>query len=196
SRTFKAVLAVTSPLFLAACLSTPPSSLMKLSRLSPLEANPANIRLAVETPSALLVRDGDVRLRITYEASDARRSFVEEYAAMIAAVDRPARGIRPSAGGETRTFIAALTPEDARSMAAAQARVRALRANGDTGKGSITVNALGCALQPFAAGPVRVSTWMQTAPDDDFFVVSRNVDLRKAARQAGRDADLFAPCNR
>ncbi|MEM1378499.1 MAG: hypothetical protein AAGG69_14035 [Pseudomonadota bacterium] len=185
----------TVTLALAGCLSTPPSSLIKLSRLSPLEANPADIRLAVRAPDQLLLRDGDVLLRIRYDASSAENSFIEEYAAMIAAVDRPAPGIQVSPGDGTRTFIAALTPEDARSMAAAQSRIRALRANSDKGKGSISIQAGGCALRPFPSGPIFIATWLQTAPADEFFVINRRLDLRKAAREAGATDSLFAPCN-
>ncbi|MEL6435749.1 MAG: hypothetical protein AAFP99_03030 [Pseudomonadota bacterium] len=185
---------IASLLSLTACLSTPPSSLVKLARLSPLEANPAEIRFAVRAPDAIRVRDGDITMRITFEALNPANSFIEEYHAIIEEIDRPAPGLPIAREDGTRTFIAALTPEDAASLAATQKRVRDLRAAGGKGKGSLAINATGCALTPLPSGAVRLSTWLQTAPADDFFIVSRNTDLRKAAERVGRDLDLIPPC--
>jgi len=165
-------------LLTAGCLTTPPSTLFKLSRLSPLEADPATIRLAARLPEPLRIRDGDIRLRISFDGGTGATRLVEEYGAMIVRAPAGTRGIGEGAPGE-RTYVAALTEDDAASLADVQRRILAWRAAGIEGQGQLSVTATACADGPVPGGPIPLTTWMRTEPDEPFFVLARNVDLRR-----------------
>ncbi len=178
---------------LAGCLTTPPSPMLELSRLSPLKADPGAIRLAARLPDPLQVRDGDIRLRISFDGGTDATRLVEEYAAII--VDAPAGtpGIAPGSAGE-RTYVAALSGEDAESLRAVQRRIRDWRAGGMEGEGQLAVSATACAAGPLPDGPIRLTTWMRTEPDAPFFVLTRGVDLRRQIERRGAPADAIERC--
>ncbi|MBO6638927.1 MAG: hypothetical protein JJ920_11855 [Roseitalea sp.] len=177
-RTAKTTLAIAALLALAGCLTTPPSTMLRLSRMSPLEADPAAIRLAARLPGPLRVRDGDIRLRISFDGGTAATRLVEEYGAVVVEAPAGTPGIGDDAEG-SRTYVAALTPDDAASLADVQRRIRSWRAAGIEGEGQLSVMATACAEGPVPDGPIRLTTWMRTAPDDSFFVLTRNADLRR-----------------
>ena len=181
-------------LFLAACLTTPPSTVAKLARLSPLEADPSAIRLAVRLPGSLVVRDGDVRLRVSFDGGSEATRLVEEYAAVIADGAEDLTGIATKPGDGSRVFVAALTEDDAASLADTQRRIRAWRAAGIEGKGQLAVMATACANGPFPDGPIPLTTWMRTSPDEPFFVLARTVDLRRQFDSANLPYDAIERC--
>lgn len=165
-------------LLTAGCLTTPPSTLFKLSRLSPLEADPAAIRLAARLPEPLRIRDGDIRLRISFDGGTGATRLVEEYGAVIVEAPAGTPGIGEGAAAD-RTYVAALTDDDAASLTDVQRRIRAWRAAGVEGQGQLSVMATACADGPVPSGPIPLTTWMRTGPDEPFFVLARNVDLRR-----------------
>ncbi|MEO1748195.1 MAG: hypothetical protein AAFR27_06150 [Pseudomonadota bacterium] len=161
---------------------------------SPMEANPADLRFAVQTPEYIRVREGDVRMRLTYEASDIANSLVEEYSVVVQEVGQPTQGLPATAGDDSRLLAGQLTPEDAASLFEAQQRIRDLRAAGDGGKGSLAITATGCATRAVPAEPVSVTVWLQTNPEEEFFVVTRNRDLRKTVARANQNLDDIERC--
>ncbi len=182
-------------LCLGACLtSTPPLSMVRMMNFSPMEANPSDLRFAVQTPEYIRVRDGDVRMRLTYEASDIAKSLVEEYSIVVQDVDQPTKGLPTAWSGDSRILVGQLAPEDAASLFEAQQRIRDLRASGDSGKGSLAITATGCATQAVPAEPVSVTVWLQTNPQEDFFIVTRNRDLRKTVAKANQNLDDIEQC--
>lgn len=186
-------LALVAALTVSACLSTPPTSVAKLARIDPMRADPADFRLAVRAPDALLVRDGDIKLRLSFDGGTADTRLIEEYAAVIDDASAATPGLPGTPGDGTRRYVAALTPEDAASFTRAQSRILDWRERGFQGKGSLAVSATGCAAAPFPPGPVYISTFMQTAPGDDFFALTRRVDLGKVLARAGVDG--VPPCD-
>ncbi|MEO0565819.1 MAG: hypothetical protein AAF125_27165 [Chloroflexota bacterium] len=159
-----------------------------------MDSDPSDIRVAVQTPEYISVRDGDIRMRLVYEAGDVTNSLVEEYIVMVNPVDRKVLGLPPSNEERSRTLIGELTPEDAASLLVAQRQIRDLREAGDRGKGSLTVTASGCATEDLPEGPVLVTIWLQTNPSEPFFIVTRNNDLRKTAAKAQQNLDDIERC--
>ncbi|MEO0542175.1 MAG: hypothetical protein AAFY99_00030 [Pseudomonadota bacterium] len=190
-----AIMALFCCAFLAGCLtSTPPRSLIKLANWSPMDSDPRDIRVAVQTPEYISIRDGDIRMRLVYEAGDVQNSLVEEYIVMVNPVDRKVLGLPAPMEEKSRTLIGELNPEDAASLLAAQRQIRDLRDAGDSGKGSLTVIASGCATKDLPEGPVLVTIWLQTNPSETFFIVARNNDLRKTAAKAQQNLDDIERC--
>lgn len=196
TRRFPAVAAALAMLVaLAGCLTTPPSSVVKLARLSPLDADPSAVRLAVRLPEALVVRDGDIRLRIGFDGGSETTRLVEEYAAVITDGSGGMPGIAIDESDGTHVFVAALTEEDAAALAETQKRIRAWRTAGIEGEGQLAVMATACADGPVPEGPIPLTTWMRTSPDEPFFIVARNIDLRQQIDRGSRPDDLIGRCS-
>lgn len=190
---FRAALALFPLVALAGCLTTPPSSMLQLSRISPLEADPAAIRLAARLPEPLIVRDGDIRLRISFDGGTDATRLVEEYAAVV--IDAPAGTPGIVSGSETeRTYVAALSESDAASLRAVQRRIVEWRATGVEGQGRLAVTATACAAGTVPDGPILLTTWMRTAQDEPFFVLTRNVDLRRQIERGGATVNAIETC--
>jgi hypothetical protein len=63
--------------------------------------------------------------------------------------------------------------------------VKAFRAAGGNGQGSLAIGATGCRDGKTDAGPAGLSAWLQTSPADEFFLLARDVDLSAQLRSAG-----------
>lgn len=179
---------------LAGCLTTPVSSMVKLSRLTPLEANPAEMRFAVRSPNFLRVRNGDISVVISYDTGDPSTSFVETYLPIVDENALPGQGISIARQDGSRLAIARFSPDDAASMSSAQSRVKALQASGIKGQGSFSVGATGCAHSDVPSGPVLLTTWLRTEPTQDYFVLTRNIDLRNVLKKSGQQLSNIPPC--
>lgn len=182
-------------LVLAGCagLGTPPSSALKLARMNPLEADPGAIRFALETPSFLRLREGDVTVTVRFETGDPATSFLEQYKPVLVDDAAAAQGL-PARTEARRLVVAKLGEADSEAFRAMQARVKAYRAGGGKGKGSLSVGATGCRTAPVPAGPIRLSAWLRAEPRGPYFPLMRDVDMRGALRKAGADPDLIPPC--
>ena len=187
-------LALAAALALTGCLSTPPSAVPKLARLNPMEADPADLRIAVRAPETLALRTGDIKLRVAFDGGSEATRLIEEYGAVIVNDAAAAPGVPVQAGDGTQVFIAALSPEDAADLSETQRRIRTWRADGIEGRGSLSVNATGCAVRPFPPGPIYIATYLQTAPAEAFFAVTRRVDLRRVLARSGVNADTVPTC--
>lgn len=179
---------------LAGCMTVPPSSMLKLSRLSPLEADPSAIQFAVRLSDQLLVRDGDVRLRIRFDGDAPGMRLVEEYAALVTDAPHATPGIAAAAQDGMHVIVAALAEEDARSFAQVQRRIRDWRAAGVEGKGQLSVSATACADGVVPDGPLYVTTYIQTVPGEPFFILSRRADLRALMAGAGAPSNTVPSC--
>lgn len=180
---------------LAGCLTTPVSSMVKLSQLTPLDANPAEMRFAVRSPNFLRVRNGDISVVISYDTGDTATSFVETYLPIVDENALPGQGISIAAQDGSRLSIAQFSPEDAASMSRAQSRVKELEANGVDGKGSFSVGATGCAQADVPDGPVLLTTWLLTDPTQDYFILTRNIDLRTVLKKSGQNLSNIPACS-
>lgn len=180
---------------LGGCLTTPVSSMVKLSRLTPLEANPAEMRFAVRSPNFLRVRNGDISVVISYDTGDTATSFVETYLPIVIENALPEQGITIATQDGSRLAIARFSPDDAASMSDAQKRVKALQANGVEGKGSFSVAAAGCAQDQVPEGPILLTTWLRTDPEQDYFILTRNIDLRTVLQKSGQQLSNIPACD-
>ena len=180
---------------LTGCLTTPVSSMIKLSRITPLDANPAEMRFAVRSPNFLRVRSGDINVTISFDTGDAATSILETYLPVVDENALPGQGISIAAQDGSRLAIAQFSVDDAASMASVQKRVKELRAKGVEGQGSFSVGATGCSQGPVPGGPVLLTTWLRTEPTQDYFILTRNTDLRKVLQQSGQKMSNLPSCS-
>ena len=68
---------------LVGCMAANPRTLYELSRFDPLNADPADIAVAVKTDRKLHLRQGDVVLRMALDSDDKSRAFDERFVLAI-----------------------------------------------------------------------------------------------------------------
>ncbi|MCC0029794.1 MAG: hypothetical protein H6891_05800 [Brucellaceae bacterium] len=179
---------------LPGCLSTPPSSIVRLARLSPLEADPAQIRIAVIHDRVLRVRQGDVTLRITYKPKGDGPAFDERYLPIVSADQTPPPELASQLGEDRALTVTRLSGEDAARMRLVQAAIGDFKAAGGDGSGTLAAGVEGCRAGVIPDGAVLVSTFLKTADGDTFFALSRNQDMRKLLAKRGIDIAAMTPC--
>lgn len=181
---------------LAGCMSfgTPPASVMKLARMKPLEADPAAIRFALATPAFMRLRDGDITVTVKFDTGDPKTGFVEQYKPVIDSGQAETPGIDRAGLGDANVAVARFGEDDREGFRAMQARIKAFRAAGGKGRGSLAIGATGCRVAPVQAGPIRISAWLQARPDEDFFALMRDFDLRARLKAAGADPGAIPLC--
>lgn len=181
---------------LAGCTSfgTPPASMLKLARLQPLEADPGAIRFALATPSFLRLRDGDITVTVKFDTGDPATSFVEEYKPVVedGAAETPGI-VRDRLDGRTLA-ITRFDERDREGFRAMQNRIKAFRAAGGEGRGSLSIGATGCRHAQVPDGPARFSAWLQAEPGEAYFALVRDIDLRTQLKAAGVDLSYLPRC--
>ncbi|MEN0001337.1 MAG: hypothetical protein AAF940_10665 [Pseudomonadota bacterium] len=166
------------------CSTLNPAGLVAASRLDPLNTAPSQIAVAVGVPSALRLDDGDAEIRMAFRGgTDAAPVFLEE-AAPLQLSQSTGNGPVPNAAGE-RVYIARIAEEDADAIAQLQSEIRAYRASGRRGQGSLTIGLVGGCYEEALPGAIKVSTWLQTDPDNRFVPLTNRSDV---ARSLGEPA--------
>lgn len=157
----------------AACSTVTPAGLIAASSLDPLTSNARDISVAVGVPEALRLSSGDVQFHI---------SFVSETETVSETVPlRVERGAAETLSGtHDALYIARFSESDAARITAAQARIRALKAAGQDGKGTLTVAVVGGCVTQGPLATIPVSTWLQTDPTRDFVQLTREIDMLTA----------------
>ena len=182
-------------LFLVGCTSMPLTSMYKLSRMDPMEADPAQIKVAVRADEAIGIGKGDAQIEFKFDAEDNSLNIDEIY--LIEVVRNPVMQGELYADkkpGQSITVLG-LTPDDAERMRQLQLAMAPYR-NGDVeGSGSLRVNLSGmCLHSKMPPGEVQVDLFLQTSEQDGFFVMAKNLDMREAMAEEGTDMDALPEC--
>jgi len=163
--------------FLSGCGSITPGGLIAASRLDPLETSPSNLSFAVSVPEALRLRDGDAELELAFLPdgnTPDQPVAVNVPLSLRAGPDGP----RQAEPGET-IYVLSLTPNAATQVSVWQGQVKALRARGIEGKGSLGIGmAGGCLIRPLTDG-FPFATWIRTDAGAEYVQLTRNADLFK-----------------
>ncbi|MEL7115279.1 MAG: hypothetical protein AAGP08_06735 [Pseudomonadota bacterium] len=164
---------------LAACTYVAPDTLVELSAISPLEADPADIAVSVVVPDGIAIPAGRSQLAIRAERSDTGEVLSEEAALL-----------RSSQNGRDVFEIA---PEDRARLRTAQALARAWEAEAPRAtSGSISVTSGFCRVGAGPATDARVSIDIRTSPEGAFIPLVRNAPLRQVMKRGG--LTTIGPC--
>jgi len=182
-------------LFLAGCTSMPLTAMYKLSRIDPMEADPAQIKVAVRADEAIGIGKGDAQIEFKFDAEDDSLNIDEIY--LIEVVRNPVMQGELYADkkpGESITVLG-LTTSDAQRMKQLQLEMAPFR-NGDVeGSGSFRVNLSGmCLHNKMPPGESRVDVFLQTSEQEGFFVMAKNLDMREVLAEEGRNMDELPDC--
>lgn len=159
---------------LAGCSSLTPAGLIAASRLDPLDTAPGDLAVAVSVPSQVRLRDGDAMLSLTFAPDDASKTPVA--ASVPLSVAENADSPTPPSDGTT-VYTFAFAPDAAAQLTSAQTRIKAMRASGIEGKGSLSIGVDGGCLTGELNGSFSVATWLKTSPQASFVSLSRETDL-------------------
>ena len=182
-------------LFLAGCTSMPLTSMYKLSRMDPMEADPAQIKVAVRADEAIGIGKGDAQIEFKFDAEDGSLSIDEIY---LIEMDRDpivyGALYTDKKPGESITVLS-LTPGDAERMKQLQLEMAMFREGDVKGSGSLRVNLNGiCLHSKMHPGEVQLDMFLQTSEQEGFFVLAKNLDLREALAEDGTDMDELPDC--
>jgi len=182
-------------MFLSACTSVPLTTLYKLHKIDPMEADPAQIKVAIRADDRIGIREGGAKIEVKFEAEDGSLNIDETY--LVEIIRNPDMSAELLAGinpGESVTVLG-LTQSDIQRMRAVQSSVAAISKDDPEGSGSLGVFLDGVCLQSkMPEGTVLIDIFLQTSDQDGFFVLSRNLDLRKQSMQDGTDLDDWPGC--
>jgi hypothetical protein len=174
-----------------ACAGVMPGGLALAGRLDPLTTAPGAISAAVGVPRGLRLADGDAAVRIAlYGDGPDAPALVDETVPLEIRRDPPDAPAPHDA--DEIVYVGTFSEAGAARLAAAQARIRALRASGVAGRGALSIAVTGGCLEGPAPDALRVSTWLRTDPRAAFVRVTRRVDMARAL--GGADATLLRSC--
>lgn len=172
--------------FVAACS---PSGLMDTARLDPLNTPPSALGLAVGVPNAIELRDRDAVLRIAFAAGG---QTLVDTAVPLSVRPGVADTRVPFLPGET-VYAVSLAPAEAATIAAAQAEIRALRADGVEGEGTFSIAIVGGCRTGATLDALPVTTWLRTDPSIPYAPLTPRTDVLDQLRVAGV---TVPPCGR
>ena len=168
---------------LYACSGIPLSTLIKLRSLSPLDADPNQIRIALVSDQILQFSDKSVVLTLSYQANNQAQSVhTELFVSQLSSNKGTLLDGRYEAHEKVTIFF--LDKAQAQVMSETQARIRQLKAEGVEGKGHLSVQVTAsCFIEP---PPDNLPTdfYIQLSQDQDFILLQNNFDLIKAAQKA------------
>lgn len=167
----------------------PLTSMYKLYRLSPMEADPAQIKIAIRAHQAIGIPHGAARMEVKYENHDKSKIIEDIYFIEITQNAAVPAELKDDKAADEAITILQLTEQDAESMRKIQAQVKADTKAGIKGMGSFGLGLHGTCLQgTLAKGSLYVDIFMQTSDEDSYFIFTENLDIRES--QKGWEGDL------
>jgi hypothetical protein len=184
-------------LFLGGCTSIPLSTMIKLYKMDPMDADPAQIKVAVRADERIGIREGGVKLVIGFDAEDGSLSIDETFIVdIIRNPDFSTELLADKQPGEAITVLG-LSEKEAQRMRAVQGSIAEYRGGDQEGTGSLQVMLDGVCLNGEAPqGEVPVDIFLQTSAEDGFFVFARNLDLQEQAEQDGTNVADWPDCSK
>lgn len=179
-----ALLAVLS---MSACSTVPPSSYAKLSALSPLEANPSEIRMAVIAPEKLVIRPGGAVLSIAWRPK-LGNSRKKEFSLEVLSGNATAPQLIPRLNPGQHLYVLKLTDADASALLALQREVREAKANGVEGEGDIGAglhDACWTGRFPTTSEAIPLEAHLRTEAGGDWTTLIAEIDLKDILKSAG-----------
>ena len=160
-----------------------------------MEADPAQIKVAVRADEAIGIGKGDAQIEFKFDAEDDSLNIDEIY--LIEMDPDPivyGAIYTDKKPGESITVLS-LTPGDAERMKQLQLEMAQFRKGDVKGSGSLRVNLNGiCLHSKMLPGEVQLDLFLQTSEQEGFFVMAKNLDMREALAEDGTDMDELPDC--
>jgi len=182
-------------ILLAGCAALNPAGLIAARSIDPLNANPGDIVFAVGVPASLRLQDGDAEFTLAFQGVDEDADIQIKNVARLRIAQVTGSDLTGK-GSEERVFEARLDPADVTAVQIAQRQIKAFRAEGVNGQGTISVEVVGGCYEDTRPTQIAVSTWLQTDTTAGFVPLTRQRDLGAAVGADAVDAltQALKPC--
>ncbi len=166
-------------LFISGCTQVPLSSLWKLYNLDMMSVDPSQIRVGIRMPQTLRVRRDGAVITMGVAKSKSGAEITERF--ILEATTKAERAeefqLSNRSGFDYEVFK--IADQDVPRLLAMREKVKIRKAKfpKDT-SGFLTVTATGCRLGIVPEGPLPVTTLLKTRNDQEFFILTKDVDLR------------------
>lgn len=182
-------------IFLASCSSMPLTTMYKLHKLDPMEADPAQIKVAIRADDRIGIREGGAKIEVKIDFEDGTAGIDETFAIEI--TRNPIMStelVEDKKPGESVTVLQ-LTEADAQRFRLLQSTLETYDQDERKGTGSFGVGLSGiCLFSPMADDEVLVDIFLQTNVYDGFYVLVRNLELKKKLEQEGVTVPEWPTC--
>ena len=180
-------------LAVAGCSYMPLSSMLKLRQFDLMTADARQIRVAVQFPDAMAVREDGAELMISVEHAGSGEKLEERFILEQVSGQGVTPGVETRPGSHLEVFR--MAEADMERLSALRRTVEGWRATGpDDTKGSLSVGAAGCRRDTLPEGPLIISTYLRLDEAEEFFAVTRNMNLRTFASDAHLEENS-PPCD-
>lgn len=179
-----------SLLLLSACMSVPISSYSKLARLSPLDADPQVIRVAVLVPEELMMKTGDAVLEVYINPIGGDRQS-GKYPLDVLGGNTAAQQLPGKMKPGQKIYVLKLTADDAVALQTLQDELRKAKAAGMRGEGGFSVGFVHACWNgsfPRDGRPMPFDPWIRTEAGGEFFPLFSGVDVKDLLKIAKLDA--------
>lgn len=171
---------------LTSCMSVPAMTIAKLAPLSPLEANPAEIRVAILGPEDLVLKKGDAVLTVSWLPEGGRKTELNyDLDVLVGNAAAPQLISRMKPG--QKMSVLRLDENSVGSLRGLQADVVAAKAQNIHGKGSFSVGFKGACWNgtfPTDHRPMPFEPFIQTEVASEFLPLFQGVDVMDLLKQA------------
>lgn len=162
---------------LPGCSGMPLSTMVKLGRLDPMEADPAQVRVAIRTDQRITIPEGGAVVGLKFVADDGELHIDDTYVVEI--VRNPILTTELLDGKRRSEVVTVLqlSDKDAEKMTRAQALLKPYTDGRRSGALTFGVGLHDlCVSSPLPAGNVLVDIFMQTSDNDGYFVFTKDLD--------------------
>jgi hypothetical protein len=155
----------------------PISTMVKLGGFDPMEADPAQVRVAIRADQRITIPDGGAVVGLRFEADDGELHIDDTY--IVEIVRNPVLTTELIDGkrrGEAVTVLR-LSDRDAAKMTRAQTLLKPYTDGRRSGALTFGVDLHDlCVSSPLPAGNVLVDIFMQTSDDGGYFVFTKDLN--------------------
>lgn len=179
--------ALLAVLAMSACSTVPPSSYARLAALSPLEAKPSEIRMAVIAPEKLVIRPGGAVLSVAWrpKSGEARK---KDFSLEVLSGNATAPQLIPRLNPGQSLYVLKLTEADASALLALQREIRQAKAGGVEGQGDIGAglrDACWTGRFPTTGEPMPLEAHLRTEAGGGWTTLIAGIDLKDILKSAG-----------
>ena len=181
---------------LSACASVPLSTMYKLYRLSPMEADPSQLKIAIRTHKNIGIPHQGAKIQLGYESEDKSTIIDDTYFIQIISNAVLTPELTEDQKVDESVTILQLSPEDAERMKWVQQQVKQDETNDIKGKGflSITLDNTCVTKRPVPESDLTADIFMQTSNQDGFFIFTQDLDLLEAREGWNANVNQWADC--
>ncbi len=190
----KPIFASLLALSVAGCTSIPISSMYKLSRIDFMTTDLSRMRIAITLPTNLSPRPGGVHMDLAYQQGDkAEEKRVLKLQDAVSAADFV--GL-PEAPSGNKTYVYHMSNEDVSTLNKIRNDGAVGKTRGEKGSLSMGVAAKEfCANGNIANAPLLVTTYVFTSENNEYVVLTRDIDLR-SDKTISASLDHLEPCSK